>query len=84
MGGAVGTLAAASDDRIKFLISLAGMVNTKAFYEREFEAFDSGVCGGTKLSGYPLFLRMIWKISCPPLPRLQMESAMVVGSRDRG
>ena len=24
------------DDRIKFLISLAGMVNTKAFYDREF------------------------------------------------
>ena len=44
MGGAVGTLAAATDDRIKFLISLAGMVNTKAFYEREFgeEVPDSG------------------------------------------
>ena len=44
MGGAVGTLAAASDDRIKFLISLAGMVNTKAFYDREFgeETPDSG------------------------------------------
>jgi alpha-beta hydrolase superfamily lysophospholipase len=36
MGGAVGVLAAASDERIKFLISLAGMVNTKAFYKREF------------------------------------------------
>ena len=44
MGGAVGTLTAASDDRIKFLISLAGMVNTKAFYVREFgeETPDSG------------------------------------------
>ena len=44
MGGAVGVLAAASDDRIRFLISLAGMVNTKAFYEREFgeEIPDSG------------------------------------------
>ena len=44
MGGAVGVLAAAADDRIKFLISLAGMVNTKAFYEREFgeETPDSG------------------------------------------
>ncbi|MDC3284636.1 alpha/beta fold hydrolase [Opitutales bacterium] len=36
MGGAVGVLAAASDERIKLLISLAGMVNTQAFYEREF------------------------------------------------
>ena len=44
MGGAVGVLTAASDERIKFLISLAGMVNTKAFYEREFaeEIPDSG------------------------------------------
>ena len=44
MGGAVGVLAAASDERIKFLISLAGMVNTQAFYEREFgeETPDSG------------------------------------------
>ena len=36
MGGAVGVLAASSDERIKHLISLAGMVNTKDFYDREF------------------------------------------------
>lgn len=44
MGGAVGVLAAASDDRIRNLISLAGMVNTQAFYEREFgeETPDKG------------------------------------------
>ena len=36
MGGAVGVLAASSDVRIKHLISLAGMVNTKDFYDREF------------------------------------------------
>ena len=36
MGGAVGVLAASSDDRIRHLISLAGMVNTKDFYDREF------------------------------------------------
>ena len=36
MGGAVGVLAAPSDDRIRHLISLAGMVNTKDFYDREF------------------------------------------------
>ncbi len=36
MGGAVGVLAAASDPRIRYLVSLAGMVNTAAFHEREF------------------------------------------------
>ena len=36
MGGAVGVLAAARDPRIKFLISLAGMVNTEKFYNAEF------------------------------------------------
>ena len=36
MGGAVGVLAASSDQRIRHLISLAGMVNTKDFYDREF------------------------------------------------
>lgn len=35
-GGAVGTLAAAKDDRINVLVSLAGMVNTKTFCETEF------------------------------------------------
>lgn len=44
MGGAVGVLAAARDERIKHLISLAGMVNTKDFYDREFgeETPDEG------------------------------------------
>lgn len=36
MGGAVGVLTAAVDDRIRHLISLAGMVETEAFYQREF------------------------------------------------
>ena len=36
MGGAVGVLRAASDERIQVLVSLAGMVHTKAFAEREF------------------------------------------------
>ena len=44
MGGAVGVLATASDARIRHLISLAGMVNTEAFHEREFgeETPDEG------------------------------------------
>ncbi|MDE0086724.1 MAG: alpha/beta fold hydrolase [Candidatus Poribacteria bacterium] len=36
MGGAVGVLRAATDERIEVLVSLAGMVHTKAFAEREF------------------------------------------------
>ena len=36
MGGAVGVLRAATDERIQVLVSLAGMVHTKAFAEREF------------------------------------------------
>ena len=42
MGGAVGVLRAAKDPRIKFLVSLAGMVNTKAFAEREFGMVTPG------------------------------------------
>lgn len=36
MGGAVGVLRASTDGRIQYLISLAGMVDTKGFAEREF------------------------------------------------
>lgn len=36
MGGAVGVLRTASDERIQALVSLAGMVHTSAFAEREF------------------------------------------------
>lgn len=45
MGGAVGVLKTANDPRIKRLISLAGMVHTQAFAEREFgnENPDEGV-----------------------------------------
>ena len=45
MGAAVGVLRAAKDKRIQKLISLAGMVHTKAFAEREFgeETPDEGL-----------------------------------------
>lgn len=38
MGGAVGALSASRDARIGLLVSLAGMVHTRAFAEREFGA----------------------------------------------
>ena len=48
MGGAVGVLCASSDSRISKLISLAGMVHTEAFAEREFgnEVPDKGFMWG--------------------------------------
>ena len=44
MGGAVGVLRASLDERIRLLVSLAGMVHTHAFAEREFgeEVPDEG------------------------------------------
>lgn len=42
MGGAVGVLRASGDQRIKFLVSLAGMVHTKAFAQREFGTVKPG------------------------------------------
>ena len=36
MGGAVGILRAAQDRRVRWLVSLAGMVHTRAFADREF------------------------------------------------
>jgi pimeloyl-ACP methyl ester carboxylesterase len=42
MGGAVGVLRASRDPRIKFLVSLAGMVHTQAFAQREFGAVKPG------------------------------------------
>lgn len=42
MGGAVGVLRASKDARINALVSLAGMVHTKAFGEREFGTVKPG------------------------------------------
>jgi uncharacterized protein len=42
MGGAVGVLRASQDDRIRLLVSLAGMVRTAAFAQREFGTVKPG------------------------------------------
>lgn len=42
MGGAVGVLTAIRDDRLRGLVSLAGMVDCKKFAETEFGAEESG------------------------------------------
>jgi len=42
MGAAVGALTAAKDDRIQLLVSLAGMVFTRQFYDQEFSEQQAG------------------------------------------
>ena len=54
MGGAVGVLAAAKDERIELLISLAGMVHTKKFCETEFGDVTPGKGNMWEEEGCPL------------------------------
>lgn len=42
MGAAVGALTAARDDRIRMMVSLAGMVHTRRFVEKEFSGVTPG------------------------------------------
>jgi len=67
MGGAVGVLRAARDSRIKFLGSLAGMVNTKDFAEREFGMVKPG-------AGF------MWDDSNCPLSQAYMDDLRKIGS----
>ena len=67
MGGAVGVMAASQDDRIHKLISLAGMVHTKKFYEVEFgeETPDEG---------------FMWEDEDCPLSSIYVEDMKSIGS----
>jgi uncharacterized protein len=67
MGGAVGVLRAAKDPRIKALVSLAGMVHTKAFAEREFGMVKPG-------EGF------MWDDSNCPLSQTYMDDMARIGS----
>ena len=67
MGGAVGVLRAASDARIKALVSLAGMVHTKAFAEREFGMVKAG-------EGF------MWDDTNCPLSQTYMDDMARIGS----
>lgn len=67
MGAAVGVLRAARDPRIQFLISLAGMVNTKDFAEREFGLVKPG-------EGF------MWDDSNCPLSQAYMDDLRKIGS----
>lgn len=67
MGGAVGVLRAAKDPRIKALVSLAGMVHTKAFAEREFGMVKAG-------EGF------MWDDPNCPLSQIYMEDMSRIGT----
>ena len=54
MGGAVGALTAARDDRLKTLVSLAGMVHTAEFCDREFGEVTPGAGNMWDEDGCPL------------------------------
>jgi len=67
MGGAVGVLRASQDPRIRWLVSLAGMVHTKAFADREFGSVlpDSG---------------FMWEDPACPLSGAYMNDMAVIGT----
>ncbi len=67
MGGAVGVLRSAKDPRIKALVSLAGMVHTKAFAEREFGMVKPG-------EGF------MWDDTNCPLSQKYMDDMAALGS----
>jgi pimeloyl-ACP methyl ester carboxylesterase len=67
MGGAVGVLRCAKDPRIKALVSLAGMVHTKAFAEREFGMVKPG-------EGF------MWDDTNCPLSQRYMDDMAAIGS----
>ena len=67
MGGAVGVLRASQDERIRLLISLAGMVRTAAFAQREF--------GMVKLDA-----GFMWDEESCPLSKAYMDDLTSIGT----
>ena len=67
MGGAVGVLRASQDARIRLLVSLAGMVHTKAFAEREFGSVKPGQ-------------GCMWDEPACPLSQAYMDDMAKIGS----
>ncbi len=67
MGAAVGVLRASADPRIRSLISLAGMVDTKGFAQREFGAV-------TPDAGY------MWDDPACPLSQAYMDDLTAIGT----
>lgn len=67
MGGAVGVMRTSRDARIKFLVSLAGMVNTAEFAKREFGMVTPG-------KGF------MWDDENCPLSQAYMDDMAKIGS----
>ena len=67
MGGAVGVLRASADPRIGLLVSLAGMVHTAAFAQREFSMVEPG-------KGF------MWEDEACPLSQTYMDDLAAIGS----
>lgn len=67
MGGAVGVLRASQDQRIRSLVSLAGMVHTGAFAQREFGGVQPG-------AGF------MWDDETCPLSQSFMDDLAKIGS----
>jgi pimeloyl-ACP methyl ester carboxylesterase len=87
MGGAVGVLRAASDPRIKALVSLAGMVHTKAFAEREFGSVKPGEGFMWDDTGCPLsqnYMNDLGKIGsvANEAPKIRVPWLLVHGTED--
>ena len=67
MGGAVGVLRASQDPRIRWLVSLAGMVRTAAFAQREFGTVKPG-------AGF------MWDDEACPLSQAYMDDLTQIGT----
>ena len=67
MGGAVGVMRAATDDRIRLLVSFAGMVETQKFAQAEFGEANPD-------AGY------MWDEECCPLSSTYMNDMASIGS----
>ena len=67
MGGAVGVMRASTDERIRYLVSLAGMVDTKGFANREFGDITPG-------NGF------MWDEPNCPLSQIYMDDMVKIGS----
>ena len=67
MGGAVGVIRASTDERIRYLVSLAGMVDTKGFANREFGDITPG-------NGF------MWDEPTCPLSQIYMDDMVKIGS----
>ncbi|MDG0963560.1 MAG: alpha/beta hydrolase [Opitutales bacterium] len=88
MGATVGALTAAVDSRIELLISLAGIVNTKNFFESEFAMLTPGKDNMWDEESCPLSREFVDDITqiesvLPLVSRVELPWLLVHGTRDK-